>query len=105
MFIVLGILTILIGVLTIILMPDNQMSAKWLSDAEKAAAIQHVAANQTGIQNMHFKWSHLKELAFDVQVWLLVVLISLVCLNILISSQAVFYRCCLLECRFQSAPG
>ncbi|KIM92207.1 hypothetical protein PILCRDRAFT_300 [Piloderma croceum F 1598] len=54
------------------------MSAKWLSDAEKAAAIQRVAANQTGIKNMHFKWSHLKELAFDVQIWLLVVLIALI---------------------------
>jgi hypothetical protein len=84
MFIVLGTLTISVGVLTIILMPDNQMSVKWLSDAEKAAAIRRVAANQTGIQNMHFKWSHLKELVFDMQIWLLVVLIALVrsCISI-----------------------
>jgi hypothetical protein len=87
MFIVLGVLSIVVGLFIIILMPDNQMSAKWLSDAEKVAAIQRVAANQTGIQNMHFKWSHLKELAFDVQIWLLVVLITLVRLCISTSFQ------------------
>jgi sugar phosphate permease len=78
MFIVLGVLSIVVGLFIIILMPDNQMSAKWLSDAEKAAAIQRVAVNQTGIKNTHFKWSHLKELALDIQIWLLAVLFILV---------------------------
>jgi hypothetical protein len=78
MFLVLGFLTIVVGLFTIILMPDNPMSVKWLSDAEKAAAIQRVAVNQTGIKNIHFKWSHLKELVMDVQIWLLVILITLV---------------------------
>jgi hypothetical protein len=57
------------------------MSAKWISDAEKAAAIQRVAVNQTGIRNTHFKWSHLKELILDLQIWLLVLLTILVCLS------------------------
>jgi hypothetical protein len=78
MFVTLGVLTIMVGILTIILMPDNPMSAKWLSDTEKTAAIQRVAENQTGIQNRHFKWHHLRELALDVQIWLLVILITLV---------------------------
>jgi uncharacterized membrane protein len=84
MFIVLGVLSIVVGLFTIILMPDNQMSAKWISDAEKAAAIQRVAVNQTGIQNNHFKWSHLKELTLDLQMWLLAALAILVCLSTLI---------------------
>jgi hypothetical protein len=79
MFIVLGVLTIVIGLLTIIVMPDDPMSANWLSEAEKTVAIQRVAVNQTGIQNMHFKWSHIKELALDVQIWLLATLMILVC--------------------------
>lgn len=78
MFVVLGILTSAIGLITTILMPNNPMSATWLSDAEKTAAIQRVAVNQTGIQNKHFKWSHLKELVLDMQIWLLVFLITLV---------------------------
>ncbi|KIM79876.1 hypothetical protein PILCRDRAFT_10049, partial [Piloderma croceum F 1598] len=63
MFVVLGVLTIVIGLLIIIVMPDDPMSANWLSEAEKTVAIQRVAVNQTGIQNKHFKWSHIKELA------------------------------------------
>ena len=78
MFVVLGILTSAIGLITTILMPNNPMSVTWLSEAEKTAAIQRVAVNQTGIQNKHFKWSHLKELVLDMQIWLLVLLITLV---------------------------
>ena len=79
MFIVLGVLTIVIGLLTIIAMPDDPMSANWLTEAEKTVAIQRVAVNQTGIQNKHFKWSQIKELALDVQIWLLATLMILVC--------------------------
>ena len=79
MFIVLGILTIVIGLLIIVVMPDDPMSANWLSEAEKTVAIQRVAVNQTGIQNKHFKWSHIKELALDMQIWLLAILMVLVC--------------------------
>jgi sugar phosphate permease len=79
MFVMLGILTIVIGLLVIIVMPDNPMSANWLSEAEKTVAIQRVAVNQTGIQNKHIKWSHIKELALDLQIWLLATLMILVC--------------------------
>ena len=78
MFIVLGVMTSLMGFVVIILMPDNPMSVKWLSDAEKTAIIQRVAVNQTGIQNKHFKWSHIRELVLDLQIWLLATLIALV---------------------------
>jgi sugar phosphate permease len=78
MFIVLGVMTSMVGFIITILMPDNPMSVKWLSDAEKTAAIQRVAINQTGIQNTHFKWSHIRELVLDLQIWLLAVLIALV---------------------------
>jgi len=86
MFITLGAVTTAFGLIVIVLMPDNPMSAKWLSENEKAAAIQHVAINQTGIRNTHFKLSHLKELVFDVQIWLLAILSGLVRLRPSISS-------------------
>ena len=79
MFIMLGVLTIVIGLLIIVVMPDDPMTANWLSEAEKTVAIQRVAVNQTGIQNKHFKWSHIKELALDMQIWLLAILMMLVC--------------------------
>jgi sugar phosphate permease len=78
MFIVLGTLTVFMGILTVIFMPDNPMSVGWLTEAEKKFAIQRVAINQTGIQNRHFKLSHLKELVLDLQIWLLVLLTILV---------------------------
>lgn len=78
MFIVLGVLTIMVGIFTVVLMPDNPMSVTWLTEAEKRSAIERVAVNQTGIQNRHFKFSHLKELVFDLQIWLLTVITILV---------------------------
>lgn len=95
MFVVLGVLTIVVGILTIIFLPDNPMTVTWLTEAEKKAAIERVAINQTGIQNRHFKLSHLKELALDLQIWLLVLITILVrrltpsifWLNLLLRSQ------------------
>lgn len=78
MFIFLGVLSTFVGFITAIFMPDNPMTVSWLTEAEKKAAIERVAINQTGIQNKHFKLSHLKELGLDLQIWLLVLLTILV---------------------------
>ena len=108
MFIALGGVTIMFGLMVIILMPDNPMSVKWLSDVEKTVAIRRIAVNQTGIQNTHFKWSHLKELAFDVQIWLLVILTGFVSLrpsiSLVLKSQHLCDIVPLHDQRSQSAP-
>ncbi|KAJ7439500.1 allantoate permease [Mycena latifolia] len=71
MFLVLGCVTAVAGVWAFLSMPDSPMDASWLTEAEKRAAIQRVAVNQTGIKNTHFKWQHLRELFMDPQIWLL----------------------------------
>ena len=81
MFIVMGIVTSLIGVATIWILPDTPMQAKFLSDTEKTALLNHVSVNKTGIENSHFKFSHLVEIALDVQVWLMVLITVLVSSN------------------------
>jgi len=81
MFVVLGVLTAVVGIFTIIFMPDNPMAVTWLTDAEKKAAIERVAINQTGIQNKHFKLSHLIELVFDLQIWLLILITILIAMS------------------------
>ncbi|KAF7293058.1 MFS domain-containing protein [Mycena indigotica] len=81
MFIVLGCVTAAAGVWAIISMPDSPMDASWLTEAEKRAAIQRVAVNQTGIKNTHFKWQHLRELVLDPQIWLLTCLVILTSLS------------------------
>lgn len=78
MFIVLGAITVIIGVATYFILPDSPMSAKFLSDAEKIALLMHVSENRTGIENRHFKASQLVELLLDIQIWLMALLTILV---------------------------
>ena len=71
MFVVLGILTVIVGVAIWLVLPDNPMKAKWLSEAEKGVLLRHVAVNRTGIENRRFKLSQVFEISIDVQLWLL----------------------------------
>jgi MFS family permease len=71
MFVVVSLITSLIGVATFFIMPDTPMKAKFLTDTEKTALLNHVAVNQTGIENHIFKWSQLKKVFLDIQVWLM----------------------------------
>ena len=71
MFVVLGIVTVVVGVVIWLVLPDNPMKARWLSEAEKRALLRHVAVNRTGIENRKFKLSQVLEVLMDVQLWLL----------------------------------
>ncbi|KFY11037.1 hypothetical protein V492_04717 [Pseudogymnoascus sp. VKM F-4246] len=87
MYLVLGLLTSLVGVVGYIILPSSPMSAKFLTDSEKVALLNHIAANQTGIENRHFKWRQLKEAALDAQIWLLLLMaVSITCSSGVISS-------------------
>jgi MFS family permease len=77
MFIVLGLVTILIGSVTYLFLPDTPMTASFLTKEEKVVAINRIADNQTGIENRTFKWSQIKELAMDVQIYLIGLVILL----------------------------
>ena len=78
MFIVLGLITILVGVALLWILPDTPMKAKFLTETEKRALLKHVSVNQTGIENHKFKWSHFKEVLLDVQIWLMLLITILV---------------------------
>ncbi len=78
MFVVLGVVTVIIGALTIWILPDTPMKARFLSESEKVALLKHVSVNQTGITNKHFKLSHILEILMDVQLWLMTILTVLV---------------------------
>ncbi|KFZ07154.1 hypothetical protein V501_06725 [Pseudogymnoascus sp. VKM F-4519 (FW-2642)] len=87
MYLSLGLLTSFVGVVGFIILPKSPMTAKFLTDSEKVALLNHIAVNQTGIENRHFKWSQLKELVLDIQIWLLVLMtISVTCSSGVISS-------------------
>ncbi|KAL8685579.1 MAG: hypothetical protein Q9218_007672 [Villophora microphyllina] len=78
MFIVLGLVTVIIGFVTMFLLPDTPMKARFLSEPEKVMLLKHVAVNQTGIRNKHYKWSQALEVLRDPQLWLMVLLTILV---------------------------
>jgi predicted MFS family arabinose efflux permease len=80
MFVVLGCVTVSIGLAVILLLPDTPMKAKWLSNSEKVALLKHVSVNQTGIESRKFRPKQILEAVLDPQMWLL--LISVVLLSV-----------------------
>ncbi|KAK7714463.1 hypothetical protein SLS57_007191 [Botryosphaeria dothidea] len=70
MFLVIGLVTVAVGALVLLLLPDNPMSSR-LSHSEKVWAIERLRSNQTGIENVHFKWAQVRECFADPQTWLL----------------------------------
>lgn len=68
-FLATGLLTMTIGVLFLIFMPDNQLNARWLSPRDRKLAIERVRINQQGIGNKHFKAYQLKEALLDPLTW------------------------------------
>src|ERR1700755_2341934 len=50
LFLMFGLITILVGILVVLFLPDNPIKSR-LSDAEKLFIIERVRENQTGIEN------------------------------------------------------
>ncbi|RYF31013.1 MAG: MFS transporter [Cytophagaceae bacterium] len=69
-FLVVGLLTICIGITVTLIFPDNPMTSR-LSHQEKIWAIERLRENQTGIENKHFKSNQVAECFMDPQTWLL----------------------------------
>ncbi|KAK4985120.1 hypothetical protein LTR50_006180 [Elasticomyces elasticus] len=70
MFLIVGLVTIMFGILVVFFLPDNPMSSR-LSHQEKVWAIERLRENQTGIENKHFKPKQVAECFADPQTWLL----------------------------------
>lgn len=88
MFVVLGIVTVIIGIATTIFLPDTPMKAGFLSEGEKMILLEHVSVNQTGIDNKRFQWSQVWEACRDMQIWFLVLI------TILVSTHSLFHWQC-----------
>ena len=70
LFLIFGLITIVVGILTFLFLPDIAMSSR-LSQEEKLHIIERVRENQTGIENKHFKWSQFKEVMVDPRTYIL----------------------------------
>lgn len=71
MFLVLGLVTIAVGILVMLVVPDNPMKCKFLTHDEKIWAIERLRENKTGIENKHFKTYQAWECVRDPQTWLI----------------------------------
>ncbi|KAJ5697080.1 hypothetical protein N7536_007492 [Penicillium majusculum] len=71
-FLTIGLLSSLTGVLMFLFMPDSPQSAKWLNDRERAIAVKRVAQAQLGLKNTEFKWEQVAETLRDPHAWLLI---------------------------------
>jgi len=69
-FLAIGAMTILIGAMVGILLPDSPVKAKRFTDAEKVAALLRVKSNQSGTQNRVLKTEQIWETFRDPRVWL-----------------------------------
>ncbi|KAL5116490.1 hypothetical protein ACEQ8H_005611 [Pleosporales sp. CAS-2024a] len=70
MFLVIGLITMSVGVTVIFLLPDNPMSSR-LKPPEKVWAIERLRENMTGIENTHFKWHQVVDCLTDPQTWII----------------------------------
>lgn len=78
MFVVLGVVTILIGAWTYLCLPDTPMKASFLEEKEIVRVLERVSENQTGVENRQFKMSQAIELAQDPQIYLMLMVTVLV---------------------------
>lgn len=69
MFLILGLLTGALGVFVLLFVPDNPMDARFLTNDEKVALLEHIKVNQTGIENKHFYPGQLVEGLRDLGCW------------------------------------
>lgn len=78
MFVVLGVVTVVIGMVVGVWLPDAPMQARFLGEWKKVVLLRHVAVNQTGVRNRGFKSRQLLEVVLDVQLCLMTLLTILV---------------------------
>lgn len=76
-YLILGAFTVVWGILFILVVPDNPVSAKWLNEDERVVAVQRVMDNKTGTKTRTFVKAQVVEALTDPKI-LLLALISFV---------------------------
>ncbi|KAJ2926966.1 hypothetical protein H1R20_g10133, partial [Candolleomyces eurysporus] len=68
-FVVLGLLTLLWGIASFFVFPDNPVQSKFLTRDEKVIAVERIRANQQGVETKIFKWKQVLETLLDLKSW------------------------------------
>lgn len=75
LYLILGALAVACGILVILFLPDSPMTAQFLSDEEKIAALERVRLDQGGTHNKHIKKYQIVEAFKDLRTWLMFLII------------------------------
>ena len=70
LFIVVGCMTIAVGFLIILHIPDLPVKAWFLNDQQRKQVVVRIKSNNQGFGNKHFKMHQLKEALLDINTWL-----------------------------------
>jgi MFS family permease len=73
-FIIFGSLSLVAGIATLFFLPDLPSSAKFLTQRERAVAVERVATNRQGVKNHVFKVDQLWQTLADPKTWILFIL-------------------------------
>ncbi|KAM3165204.1 Allantoate permease [Lachancea thermotolerans] len=70
LFIIVGLITIVTGLMVLFIIPDTPFQAWWLNKTEKLLAIQRIRSNKQGFGNRHFKKEQVYEALVDPRLYL-----------------------------------
>ncbi|CUM66297.1 uncharacterized protein PRCAT00003959001 [Priceomyces carsonii] len=70
LFIVTGVITILLGAISLIHLPNTALDAWFLNDEQKSCAVERIRTSHQGFGNSKFKFSQLKETLLDIRAYL-----------------------------------
>jgi len=71
-YILLGALAVVVGVVVLIFLPDSPVNARMLTKQEKIAVLERVRNDQGGTENKKFKKEQVIEALTDIRTWLVV---------------------------------
>jgi MFS family permease len=73
-FIIFGSLSIVMGIITLLFLPDLPSTAKFLSERERTVAVERVSRNRQGVKNRHFRKDQAWQTVKDPKTWILFVM-------------------------------
>lgn len=66
---IIGALCCVWGIVMFLCIPDSPLTARGFSDVQKRAVVRRVGADQTGMENRHFKWYQVLEALTDYKLY------------------------------------
>ena len=73
-FLIFGAISLGVGILSLLVLPDLPSTARFLTEREKVVAIARVSRNKQGVKNRHFRKYQAIQCATDPKTWILFVM-------------------------------